>query len=122
MANLPGDEVHGESITDGDSSGGIAVVLYWPGSVQVRTLGADEVLVVSDIQIMCQDACDMWLCADGQVAGEYIAHGAMDALDQIDIHFQQPRACARATGLTFYGGAANISSCIIEGYIVNVGA
>jgi len=115
--NQPGEPIHGESITDGNASGGVAVQLYKHGTVTTRTLLAKEILYITDIQIMCQDACDMWLCADGKVAGEYVAYGAMDALDQINIHFQQPRACAPGTGLTFFGGAANISSCLIEGFL-----
>lgn len=117
MANLPGDAVHGESITDGNATGGVAVVLYGHGTVTVRALAVDEILYVTDVQIMCQDACDMSLVADGLVAGEYVVHGAVDALDQINIHFQQPRACAVGTGLIFFGGGANISSCLVEGFI-----
>lgn len=118
MANLPGDEVHGEAIVDGDASAGIPVVLYWPGSVQVRTLGADECILVSDIQIASETGGDMWLCADGKVAGEYIFHANLAANGFINCHFEQPRACAKATGLVFFGNAANIDSCIIEGSIV----
>lgn len=117
MANQPGDPVHGEGIFDGDSSGGIDVLLYKHGTTTTRTLSGGEILYITDVQIMCQDACDMWLVADGKVAGEYIVHGAMDALDQINIHFQQPRACAPNTALKFFGGGANISSCLVEGFV-----
>lgn len=117
MGNLRGEPVHGESITDGDASGGIAIVLYTPGTVTVRNLAADEVLWVTDVQIVTQDGGDIWLCADGKVAGEYVAHGVFAALGGIVTHFEQPRACAPGTGLVFFGVAANIDSCIIEGFI-----
>lgn len=112
-----GDPVHGESITDGDASGGVAVTLYTSGGVAARILGATEVLHVTDVQIMCQGAADVWLCADGKTAGEYVVHGAVDALDQLSVHFNSPYVCAPGTGLTFYGGSADLNTCIIEGFI-----
>lgn len=123
MGNLRGDPVHGECITDGDASGGIAVVLYRPsaftaaGVAVVRTLEDNERLYVTDVQILCETGGDVSLCADGKVAGEYVAHGTVDAKGGIILHFQQPRACAPGTGLTLFGAATNINSCIIEGYI-----
>ncbi len=109
--------IHGESITDGDSSGGIAVTLYTQGSVVERSIGDNAVLYVTDFTIASETAGDTWLCADGKVAGEYIFHAALDALDVVSVHLSKPYACAKGTGLTFYGAASNISSCIIEGFI-----
>jgi len=117
MANQPGDPVHGEAIIDGDASAGVPVILYWPGSVQVRTLAADEVLHITDIQIACETAADTWLCADGKVAGEYVVYGAVAVTNWFTMSFQQPRACPRGTGLIFFGAATNKNACIIEGFI-----
>jgi len=114
---LRGEEVHGEIILDGDASGGLAVVLYKAGSVVVRTLGVTEILYVSDVQILCETGADVSLCADGKVAGEYVVHGTVDTKGGLILHFQQPRACTPGTGLTFYGAAANLNTCIIEGFI-----
>ena len=114
---LRGEEVHGESITDGDASGGIAVVLYKAGSVVVRTLGAKEILYVTDIQITCETGGDVWLVADGKVAGEYVWYGSLNAKDTVSISLQQPFACAPGTGLTLFGAATNLNICLIEGFI-----
>ena len=110
-------EVHGESITDGDASGGIAVTLYNKGSVDVRALAANEFLYITDIIIGCETGADVSLCADGKVAGEYIFHATLDAKDVITHHFARPFACAKATGLTFFGASSNLNTCIIEGFI-----
>ena len=117
MANLRGEPCHGEIIIDGDASGGLAVVLYKAGSTVVRTLTATEILYVTDVQILCETGADVSLCTDGKVAGEYVAHGTVDAKGGLILHFQQPRAGAPGTGLTFYGAGTNVNSCIIEGFL-----
>jgi len=114
---LRGEEVHGESITDGNASGGIAVTLYKAGSVVVRTLAATEILYITDVRIFCEDGADCSLCADGKVAGEYMIHGTVAVKGGVVTHYEQPFACALGTGLTFYGAAANLNTCIIEGFI-----
>ncbi len=117
MAASESFTVHGESITDGDSSGGVAVTLYNDGSVDERSLKSNEVLRVTDIQIASETGGDTWLCADDKVAGESVWHGALDAKDVISVHLSKPFVCAKGTGLVFFGAASNISSCIIEGFI-----
>ena len=114
---MAGFSIHGESITDGEASGGIAVTLYESGSVEARTLATKEVLHITDIQIACETGADVWLTADGKVEGEYVWHGTMDAKDFVSIHFSKPFVCAPGTGLTFYGAATNINSCLVEGFI-----
>lgn len=114
---LRGEEIHGESITDGDSSGGIAVTLYKSGTVTERTLAATEILYITDVQIYNETGGDTWLCADGKVDGEYVAHANLAANGGIILHFNQPRACAKGTGLVFFGAGTNIGSCVIEGFI-----
>jgi len=61
---MQGDRVHGEAITDGNASGGIAVVLYISGSTTVRTLADTEFLSVTDIKIMSEDGGDVSLVSD----------------------------------------------------------
>ena len=109
--------VHGESITDGNSSGGVAVTLYENGSVTVRTLLATEFLYVSDVQLLCEDGGDIWLVADSKVAGRYVVHGNVDTKGGIVHHFSKPFVCPKGTGLKFYGAAANLNTCLIEGFI-----
>ncbi len=115
---MNGHPVHGESITNGAANGGIAVTLYLSGSTTTRTLGAKEVLYITDIQIVCEDTCDMWLVADSKAAGRYVAHGALDAKGGIVHHFSTPYTCPKGKGLVFYGAAANLNTCIIEGFIM----
>jgi hypothetical protein len=115
---MNGYGVHGESITDGDSSGGIAVTLYTHGGVTERTLAADEVLYVSDVRIQCENGGDISLVADSKAAGRYVVHGSVDAKGGIVLHFQTPYACPVGKGLKFYGAAANLNVCLIEGFIM----
>ena len=109
--------VHGEAIIDGDASGGIAVILYDKGSVNVRTLKAGEFLYVTDIQLLSETGADLWLVADSKAAGRYVAHGTVDAKGGIILHLNSPYCCSRGIGLKFYGAGDNINSCVIEGFI-----
>lgn len=109
--------VHGESITDGDASGGLTVTLYESGGVTERTLATTEVLYVTDIQIFCETGADVSLVADSKAAGRYLVHGTFDAKDMLSIHLSKPYACPKGKGLKFFGAATNINSCIIEGFI-----
>lgn len=109
--------VHGESITDGDASGGIAVTLYNSGSVTARTLSLTEVFYITDVQIYCETGGDVWLVADSKAAGRYVVHGAVDAKGGMIVHFNKPFACPRGKGLKFFGAATNINSCLVEGFI-----
>ena len=113
-------EVHGESITDGDASGGIAVTLYEKASVTEReALGASEVLYVTDFTIGCETGANVSLVADGKVAGEYLFHATLDAKDVVVVHLKKPYACAKGTGLIFFGASTNLNTCIIEGFIAS---
>ncbi len=109
--------VHGESITDGNASGGIAITLYENGGVEERTLVATEILYITDVQIMCEDGGDIWLVSDSKAAGRYVAHGAVDAKGGMVINFRKPYVCPKGKGLKFYGAAANLNVCLVEGFI-----
>jgi len=110
-------EVHGESITDGDASAGVAVQLYDSGSVVERTLLATEVLHVTDVQLLTETGADISLVADSKAAGRYVAHGTVDAKGGIVLHFSKPFVCPRGKGLVFYGATTNINSCLMQGFI-----
>ena len=113
--------VHGESITDGDSSGGVAVTLYDCGSPdETRTLGAKEVLHVTDVQIFVEGAqggTDVWLVADSKAAGKYVTHGHLDQYGGLVVNFRKPFVCAPGVGLKFYGADADLNVCLVEGFI-----
>ncbi len=110
-------EVHGEAILDDDASGGIAVILYDSGSTTVRTLLSTEFLHVTDIQVLSETGADLWVVADSKAAGRYVVHGTVDAKGGIVVHFNKPYVCPKGKGLTFFGAASNINSCLIEGFI-----
>ena len=114
---MNGHPVHGESITDGDASGGVAVTLYTSGSATARTLASTEVLYVTDIQIQSETDYPISLVSDSKTAGRYLVHGRINAKGRIIIHFSQPYACPRGTGLKFYGADNNLNSCLIQGFI-----
>jgi len=109
--------VHGESITDGNASGGIAVTLYESGSTTVRTLGAKEVLHVTDVRIQLESDYPASLVSDSKAAGRYLVHGRMSAKGGVIIHFSKPYVCPPGTGLKFYGADNNLNTCLIEGFI-----
>lgn len=114
---MAGYNVHGESITDGDASGGIAVSLYENGGVTARTLASTETLYITDVQIACETGADCSVVADSKAAGRYLFHGTLDAKDVVSIHFAKPFVCPKGKGLKFFGAATNINSCIAEGFI-----
>lgn len=109
--------IHGESITNGDASGGIAVTLYKNGSTTTRALATTEVLYVTDIQIGCETGADCSVVADSKAAGRYLFHATLDAKDTVSIHFSKPFVCIKGKGLKFFGASTNLNSCIIEGFI-----
>lgn len=118
MAASGSFSVHGESITDGNASGGVAVTLYNSSSPNtVRTLLAGEVLHVTDVQIYCETGGDIWLVADSKAAGRYVAHAAVDAKGGMVLHFSKPFICPAGTGLKLYGAATNLNICLVEGFI-----
>ncbi len=109
--------VHGESITDGDSSSGVAVILYDSGSVEVRALKSTEVLHITDMQIYNETGGDTWLVVDAKEAGRYIVFASFDAKGGIVHHFSKPFVCPKGVVPKLFGAASNINSCLIEGFI-----
>lgn len=114
---MAGYSVHGESITDGNASGGITVTLYENGGVTTRTLTSTEILYITDVQIYCETGGDIWLVADSKVAGRYIVHGAVDAKGGMVINFSKPYVCPKGKVPKLYGAASNLNICLIEGFI-----
>jgi len=114
---MRGEPVHGESITDGDASGGVAVKLYGAGTVTERVLGTKETLHVTDVQVLSETGGDVSLVADSKAAGRYVVHGTVDAKGGIVLHFMEPYVCPVGKGLKLFGIATNIDSCLIQGFI-----
>ena len=110
--------VHGELVVDGDGSSLTALTLYQSGETTEVTLGEKHRLYVTHIHIELETGGDYSLVADGAVAGEYVAHGALPANGQIDIDLSDaPFCCQAGVGLKFQGVVTNRNVCIIEGYV-----
>ena len=69
------------------------------------------------ITIICEDGGDVYLCADGKVAGEYVFVANLAANGGVTIQLKTPFRCARGTTLVFYGVGADLDICLIQGYI-----
>lgn len=111
------DIVHGEAIYDGDSSGGVAMILYESGSVTVRTLGADEYLVVTDVTFFTEAGGDLFLVADSKAAGRYLLVAGMAGNGGYDKQYKTSYRCPKGKGLKLFGVATHRDMAIIEGYI-----
>ena len=114
-------EVHGESVTDGDSSSLAALTLYESGSETVYTMAEGEFLNITDVSIVIEDGGDtMLVAAAADTAGLRIVAGKFAANGGIDKHFKTPFTCPDGVTPTFKGAAANYNSCIIEGFITRI--
>jgi len=111
--------VHGERVIDGDASALTALILYDSGSVVVRTLLATEVLHITDVVIIDEEAADIQLVADSAAAGRYIVQTKSAVGVPIVIHFNMPYVCPKGVVPKFAGGsgAAARSMCVIQGFI-----
>jgi len=114
---LRGDPVHGELVTDGDSSTLTVLVLYTAGGVAVRTLAADEFLSITDYVIATESAAEVRLVADTDVAGRRIVAEATTTFAHLEHHYSEPYACPLGVVPKFAGSASNVSSCLIQGFI-----
>ncbi len=76
---LPGDPVHG-ILSSADASSGVAVVIFKDGSNTAHTLAANEILVITDYEIIAAVSGDthLFLGADATPGtGETIARGTV---------------------------------------------
>lgn len=114
---MAGYSIHGESLTDGNASGGVAFTLYESASTTTRTLTSKEVLYITDLQIFCETGGDVWVVADTKAAGRYITHASLDAKGGIILHFQKPYACPKGKVPKLFGAASNLNIGLMEGFI-----
>lgn len=119
MAELPQDvtRVHGEAILDGDASGGVTMLLYPAGSATAGTLGASQILHITDIHMVVENGGDAALVADTDAVGRRIVKGHYDTNGGVDKSFQHPYTCPVGVTPVFIGAAANLNVCLIEGFI-----
>lgn len=110
--------VHGELITDGDASTLTVINLYQGGTnTVISALGAKQYLYITDITIYLEDGGDFQLVADSAAAGRYIAHGNAAANGGLERALRSAYCCPKAVIPKFKGAGANVSSCIIEGFL-----
>ncbi len=112
-----GDPIHGEIFNDGDSSGGVAVVLYEAGSTTVRVLKATDVLYITYMAVMTEVGGVVALVADSAAAGRYLLNGTFDAKGGIATHLSKPYTCPTGKGLKLIGISTGLDTCIVEGFI-----
>lgn len=110
--------VHGERIVDGDASVLTALTLYDAGSPNtVRVLLGTEVLHITDVVILTEEAADAILVADAAAAGKYIVSGGIAAGVPLVIHFVVPYICSAGVVPKFAGAGSNRSMCVIQAFI-----
>ena len=109
--------IHGERVIDGASSTLTVLTLYESGSVTTRSLGSTEVLHITDVVIMTEDASDVELVVDSAAAGRYIVNSKTAAGVPIVINYSKPFVCPKGVVPKFKGGGANRNMCTIEGFI-----
>lgn len=114
---MAGFNIHGERVIDGASSTLTVLTLYEAGSTTTRALASTEVLHITDVIIMTEDASDVELVVDSAAAGRYIINTKTAAGVPIVINFNNPYICPKGIVPKFKGGGANRNMCIIQGWI-----
>lgn len=119
---MAGYNIHGERVIDGNASAATALTLYEAGSTTERALGSTEVLHITDVIIIDEEAADVQLVADSAADGRYVVFTKTAAGVPIVIHFNNPYICPKGVVPKFVGGsgAAARSMCIIQGFIREV--
>lgn len=123
--DLRGEEVIGVRYLNGNASTATALTLYIAGSSTERTLAATEMLVVTDVTILCEAGGDVALATDSDADGslvdalyDMIAVGNVAANGGIAISFSCPHYCPRGKVPKFVGAASDMNFCKINGYIL----
>ena len=115
---MAGYNIHAERIVDGDASTLTALTLYEAGSTTERTLAATEVLHITDVVIIDEEAADTQLIADSAAGGRYIVSTKTAVSIPIIIHFSTPYICPKGVVPKFKGGSGQAQSmCICQGFI-----
>lgn len=116
---MAGFNIHGERVIDGDASTLTVLTLYEAGSTTTRSLGAKEVLHITDLIIIDEEAADVQLVADSAAGGRYIVSTKTAVSIPIVIHFNTPYICPRGVVPKFAGGSGGTarSMCVIQGFI-----
>lgn len=111
--------IHGERILDGDASTLTVLTLYNSGSTTTRSLKSTEVLHITDVVIIDEEATDVQLVADSAAGGQYLVFTKTAAGVPIVINYSKPFICPKGIVPKFAGGSGGTarSMCIIEGFI-----
>jgi len=111
--------IHGERVVDGDASVLTALTLYEAGSVTERTLGATEILHITDVLIGDEENADVQLVADSAAGGRYIVSTKIAAGGVFNHSFANPYICPKGVVPKFAGGSGQgaRSMCVIQGFI-----
>lgn len=109
--------IHAERVIDGVSSTLTVLTLYEAGSTTTRSLKSTEVLHITDVIIMTEDASDVELVVDSAAGGRYIVNTKTAAGIPIVINYSKPFICPKGVVPKFKGGGANRNMCVCEGFI-----
>jgi len=116
------EQVLGVVNSDGDTSAGVAVVLYIAGTSLVRTLAVTEILFVTDLQVITEDGGDIFVDTDTDADGDHDAFdilmaGRLAANGGLSAHFQVHHQCARGKLPKLYASATNRDTLVLHGYV-----
>lgn len=116
---MAGSNIHGERFVDGNAGTLTALSLFENGSLTARTFasGTKERLHITGYMIVTEDAAEVQLLADGDVAGERLVDVKTAAGIPITKQYNTPYICQAGQIPKFKGAGANKSMCTIEGFI-----
>lgn len=108
-----GIPVHGE-VVSADAHAGVAFTLS-KGALAF-TLGTDDTLFISDLQVVMEDAGAFAVVADSDAAGKRVAKGSVLGGGGVVLNFQTPFECPRGIMPKLIADAGNVSA-LIQGLI-----
>jgi hypothetical protein len=112
----PNKIVHMEISGSGDISAGSAAALIYKQGI-VITLGSTQGLVITDISIVTETACDLILAADSLTPGEYIDGGPVSANGGIVRTLQSHHFCKVGKIPKLFGAVTGKYRAILHGYM-----
>lgn len=125
MSTLPAAEISSArevvgDMSSADASGGVALTLYLDGTVTTTTIGADEYLYITDLQLVVAAGGAAGLYADSDAGGRRIAKGTYAPTGGvIPGGFNRRRKCPKGVTPKVIAPIGQVD-CIIHGYIASV--
>jgi hypothetical protein len=120
--NRQGTQVFGVVNHDGDTSGGQEASLYLSGMSSTFSLGSNEVLFITDIQVITEGGGDIFVDFDSGADGAHddedlIVAGNFAANQGVVTDFQTPRQGPPGKVPKLFGAAQDRDTLIFHGYV-----